>query len=107
MGKKNRGSLTEKNGSSNFKKRLLDILELPEEVVLSTPKIDILGSECIYIENYNSIKEFKNDLIRVNTSLGEIKISGERLMLKKITDEMLVIDGEVEIVGFPKTGVRR
>lgn len=103
------GGKKHKNKKSNkdepkvkFKEKVTEILELPKEIVLNIPRITMVGSGNLLIENYKGIIEYDNDRIRVNTGSGIIKITGERLVIKEITSEDLMIDGEVGTLEFLK-----
>lgn len=86
----------------NIKQKVTEILELPKEIVLNVPRITILGNSNLLIENYKGIIEYDNDKIRVNTGAGTIRITGERLTIKEITSEDLMIDGEIATMEFLK-----
>ena len=79
----------------NIKKRLIDILELPKEVVLNLPLISITGREEMSIENYKGIIEYTEEKIRINTSAGVLKIEGKAMVLQQITSENIVIKGNI------------
>lgn len=85
-----------------IKEKVADVLELPREVVLNVPKLTMVGSRNLMIENYKGIIEYDNTLIRVNTGTGMIRITGERLFLKEITSEDIMVDGEIKSLEFIK-----
>lgn len=85
-----------------FREKVTEILELPKEIVLNIPRITMVGNGNLLIQNYKGIIEYDNDRIRVNTGSGIIKITGERLTIKEITSEDLMIDGEVGSLEFLK-----
>ena len=85
-----------------FKEKLTEILELPKEVVLNVPRMTMVGSGNLLIENYKGIIEYDDKRIRVNTGIGIIKILGARLVIKEITSEDIMIDGEIQSMEFLK-----
>ena len=51
---------------------------MPKDVVLGVPVLSMLGREELYIENYRGILEYTEELIRVQTKKGQIKVTGCR-----------------------------
>ncbi|MDX5713045.1 YabP/YqfC family sporulation protein [Clostridioides difficile] len=52
------------------------------------------------MENYLSILEYEVDLIRIKTKVKTIKISGDKLSLKYITDSEIGIKGIIYNVEY-------
>ncbi len=71
-------------------------MEIPQEVVLDVPLISMIGKTEVSIENYKNILEFNNDLIRINTSDGVVKIFGKKLVIKHITRDIVNVKGVIE-----------
>lgn len=82
----------------NFKLNLSDALELPLDVALDMPKITIIGDLKVDIQNHKGIIEYTSNLIRINSKIGIIKISGESLEIKNILSEEININGKVKNV---------
>lgn len=76
--------------------KLERILEMPIEVTTSNPKITILGFSELMVENYKGIIEYEDYLIKINTFIGIIKVEGTKLDLNQITENDVVINGEIE-----------
>lgn len=83
-----------------MKEKMTEILELPKEVVLNMPKLTMLGNGNLIIENYKGVVEYDDNCVRVNTTSGIIKISGEKLVIKEITSEDIMVDGWVSSMEF-------
>ena len=84
----------------NLKYKISSILELPKEIVLDLPSITIIGRQEITIQNYKSIIEYSDEVIRINTSSGIFKIIGKNMILKLITDETISIKGFIHKTEF-------
>ncbi|MGO1469081.1 MAG: sporulation protein YqfC [Tissierella sp.] len=83
----------------NIKKAKLNItnaLELPLDVALDLPKVTVIGNIKVEITNHKGIIEYKNEIIRVNTNIGILKITGDSLEIKNIFIEEINIDGNIE-----------
>lgn len=83
-----------------IKEKVADMLELPKEVVLNIPKFIMLGMGNLIIENYKGIVEYDDNRIRINTGSGMVKISGERLFIREITSEDIMVEGEIKSLEF-------
>ncbi|HHV29684.1 sporulation protein YqfC [Acetivibrio mesophilus] len=86
----------------NLKEKMAELLELPKEIVLDLPKITMFGNKNLIVENYKGIIEYDNNRIRVNTGKGIIRVAGDSLVIKEITSEDLMIDGEILSLEFLK-----
>ena len=52
------------------------------------------------IENYKGILEYENFFVRLNTTIGVLNINGFNLSLNEMTDEDLIITGNIESIDF-------
>jgi sporulation protein YqfC len=86
----------------NIKEKFTEMLELPKEIVLDMPKLTMLGNGDLVVENYKGIIEYEENIIRINTTSGIIKITGSKLYIKEITSENIVIYGCISILEFLK-----
>src|SRR5690242_1906649 len=93
--RKNRKKEKEIQPKVGLKEKFSEMLELPKEIVLNTPKITLVGNGDMMLENYKSIIEYDAARIRVNTGIGVIRITGSRLLIKEITSEDIIICGEI------------
>ncbi|WP_088188538.1 YabP/YqfC family sporulation protein [Desulfosporosinus sp. FKA] len=77
-----------------------DILDFPPDVAGEGPKITITGRQQILIENYQSIINFSEEEIRLETADGEVFLRGKGFVLKTILATELRIDGELNALSF-------
>lgn len=84
----------------NIKDKITDMLDLPKEIVLDLPLISMIGKEEVTIENYKGLIEYSEGRIRVNTSIGVLKIEGKNLFFKQITTEYVFIIGTIISVEY-------
>lgn len=80
--------------------RINRALEIPEEVISTTPKITNLGFSKLRIENYKNILEYQDIFIRINTSIGIINISGLNLKMEEMTTDDIIIEGKIDSIEF-------
>ena len=79
----------------NIKRKLGHIFELPTEIITNLPLISVIGSEEFTIENYKGIVEYSEEIVRISTLSGIIKIEGKKLELMEITKEILSVKGTI------------
>lgn len=87
-----------KKGIDDFKMSLTDALELPLDVALDLPKIILVGNVKINISNHKGIIEYTNELIRINSKIGMIKITGKTLEIKNVLMEEITVNGFIDKV---------
>lgn len=76
-------------------KKLTSILDMPKEVTLNYPKVTVLGEESVCVENHKGLIELSQTVIRLNTSMYLLKITGENLDIKSITGDDIEITGKI------------
>ena len=85
-----------KNKMDNFKYNVSEALELPKDVVLDLPKIIMTGNIGLTISNHKGIIEYTQEILRINSSIGIIKIWGADMELKTILSEEIIVAGTIE-----------
>ncbi len=85
---------------ATLKEKVAEIFELPKEIVLNMPKLVMLGNNSLIIENYKGIIEYGDCRIRVNTCTGMIRITGDKLVIKEITSEDILVSGKISSLEF-------
>ena len=73
---------------------------MPKDVVFGVPVITILGHNEVCIENYRGIIEYTEQLVRVQTKSGQIRLTGKRLKIEYYTNDEMKITGYVESLEF-------
>lgn len=86
--------------NKDWKNKLADASGLPKDVVLKAPIVTITGQMEIQIENYRGILEYTDQLVRVQTKTGRIKIIGERLHIPYYTNDEMKITGHIISVEY-------
>ena len=84
------------------KAELSEWFELPEEIMLDLPRIEILGNDRIHIENHRGIIEYTQTCVRVNTNAGVIRITGGALNVRNIGSEEIIVLGSIEAIEYQK-----
>ena len=80
--------------------RVNSLLEMPQEIATTVPKITVIGFEKMLIENYKGILEYQDFYIRISTYIGILNINGYELNLQEMTTDDLIIQGKIENIDF-------
>lgn len=75
------------------KAKIVDILNLPKDVMLDIPIMYIEGKDSLHIENYKGIIEYNDNTIRIKTKVGIIKLIGTALYIELIESDEIIIKG--------------
>ena len=69
------------------------MIDISSDLQVTQPTVTIVGNKFVSIENYLSIVAYDTNLIKIKTKVKTIKISGDKLLLKYITDGEIGIKG--------------
>jgi len=83
-----------------LRKNVTEALELPKEIMLNLPLISFVGREEVTIENYKGILEYGEELVRIGTAAGVLRLTGKGLCLKQLSAECMVVTGRIESLHF-------
>jgi sporulation protein YqfC len=86
-------------------KALVELLELPRDIVFDLPRIMLSGNGQLIMENHKGIIEYGPGKIRINTRLGEVVVHGSGLTIVTILPEEITISGRISAVSFGDWGV--
>ena len=75
--------------------RVADMLDLPLDVITDIPHIEIMGRSEILVENIRGILDYNESCIKINTTIGIVKIDGDELLIEAISDESVSIKGTI------------
>lgn len=106
---KNRKNKSKIFNKINFEKKLTDVkinffkkLNLPDEITYSLTKITMLENNEIYIEGKNKIVDYYSNYIKVQLDNLFILIMGKNLEIGDISDEDVLISGEISSIEYMK-----
>lgn len=93
-------SVSKKKNKKRISNRFNSLLEIPQEISTTIPKITIIGFKEMLIENYKGILEYQDFYIRLSTYEGILNINGYELNLQEMTTDDLVVTGKIESIDF-------
>lgn len=76
------------------------MIEISSDLQVTQPTITVVGNTFVSIENYLSIITYDTNLIKIKTKIKTIKVSGDKLLLKYITDGEIGIKGLIYSVEY-------
>ncbi|NLW16217.1 MAG: sporulation protein YqfC [Firmicutes bacterium] len=79
---------------------MTDILELPKDLVLDLPRVTLIGNVQLTLENHRGVILYTDTHIRVAVARGEIVITGQKLTLRSILPDEIIIDGSITNVAY-------
>ncbi len=80
--------------------KLARLFEIPGDVYGNRPKVTAIGRGEVLIENFRGIMDFQSGMIRINTNNGVIKVTGEALNIREITNEEIIIGGKISNIDY-------
>ena len=89
---------------NHFKTRISDVVNIPKDVILGVPLIRMTGQEEFYIENYRGILEYTDTMIRIQTKIGQIHLSGKKLEILYYTNDEMKVVGIVDKLEYHQGG---
>lgn len=89
---------------TRLRAKVADYFELPSEIILDLPRLVLTGNQRLLIENHRGIKEYAKEVIRLNTPVGKLKISGQDLEIMAIDQEQVNIKGRIDQVEWEERG---
>ena len=86
-----------KEEKKKIKQKIQAAMEIPKELLKNYSRVTIIGGEDVWIENYKSILEYSEDLIRLSNN---ICIYGQDLSVEEINSEDIFIIGKIRNIEF-------
>ncbi|MCI8310019.1 MAG: sporulation protein YqfC [Clostridia bacterium] len=85
-----------------FKRKAMELLEMPREIVSEVPKITVTGFDEVIIENFKGILEYEEFFVRISTYIGNVSINGFNMKLTQMNEEDILVKGKIENISFEK-----
>ncbi len=70
-------------------------LDLPEDVVAGTPKVELTGFSRLSVEQHQGVQEYTSEAVTVSLPMGRMRITGNRLSITLMNRAFLVVTGEL------------
>jgi sporulation protein YqfC len=76
------------------------VMDLPADVTMEMPRVTMIGQIHMYIENHRGVLQFTDKELRLLLTKGQLLIRGEKLVIRAILPEEVLIEGKVIAVQF-------
>ena len=76
------------------------VVDLPKDLVLTLPRITLVGDLQLVIENHRGIEDFDGSHVRIALERGTLVIKGDNLTLRSIHTDEIVVDGSIKALLF-------
>ncbi len=86
--------------ADGMRRLMTDVLELPKDLVLDLPRVTLIGNVQITLENHRGVILYTDSNVRVAVARGEIVIAGEKLVLRSILHDEIIVDGTINSVSY-------
>ncbi len=83
-----------------LKNRMAEAYGMPKDVVLGVPVLTVTGRMEFILANYRGILEYTDVLIRIQTKIGQIKVSGIRLQVEYYTNDEMKVTGKITSIEY-------
>lgn len=73
---------------------------VPKDVAMGLPILTITGAEELCIENYRGLTEYTDQMIRLQSRCGQIRITGKKLEVTCYTNDEMKIRGHIRTIEY-------
>ncbi|HBQ96848.1 MAG: sporulation protein YqfC [Firmicutes bacterium] len=80
--------------------RVAQWLEIPPEVLVNVPRIEVVGHLQFRVENHRGLEKYGPDLIVLRLFEGYLVVRGEKLVIGWIDAGEILVTGEVRSLMF-------
>ncbi len=77
---------------------------LPKDVICDLPRVSLSGDKEIFIENHKGILEYTSKSVRIKMHDGLMNIKGEKLRIREMQTDRLLLTGDFLGVEYEKIG---
>lgn len=83
-----------------WKEKAANMSGVPKDVALGLPILTITGHTELCVENYRGITEYTDQVIRLTSRCGQIKITGWHLEIVCYTSDEMKIRGQIGTITY-------
>lgn len=80
--------------------KIISMCNIPKEAALGYPVITISGKSEVIVESYQGIIEYNDEVIRLRTKSGQVKVCGEKLNITYYTNDEMKILGKIDSLEY-------
>ena len=84
----------------NQEHKIIERLELPQDISLGVPLLSLQGNSELMIENHRGLLQYDSNEIQVRTKTFTIQVTGRKLTIQEYRKDVLIIRGKIERMQF-------
>lgn len=86
--------------NQEWKEKAAKMSGVPKDVAMGLPILTITGAEELCVENYRGMTEYTDQLIRLQSRCGQIRITGKKLEVTYYTNDEMKIQGHIRTIEY-------
>lgn len=90
--------------SRKLRKWTSEALDLPQDILLDMPRVTLIGSRQLHIENHRGVLSFTPEELLLALSRGQLRVGGSGLVIRSIMSEEISVEGEIASIHMERTG---
>lgn len=75
-------------------------LDVPNEQIQRMPRLTWVGQTQLYIEHYDQMVIFSEQLLKLKTAFGDLSISGLQLRISGLHEDEILVEGKILSVSY-------
>ena len=83
-----------------WKEKAAEMSGVPKDVAMGLPILTITGTNDLCVENYRGMTEYTDQIIRLKSKSGQIKITGKKLEVIYYTNDEMKIHGHIRTIEY-------
>ena len=83
-----------------WKEKAAEMSGVPKDVAMGLPILTITGTNDLCVENYRGMTEYTDQIIRLQSKSGQIKITGKTLEVIYYTNDEMKIHGHIRTIEY-------
>lgn len=84
----------------SYLEAISEAISLPQEILSGAPVLNIHGRNSLLLENYKKVLEYSDTVVKIQTKLYYVNISGNDLKIQYYTRNEMRIDGVFRCIEF-------
>ncbi len=85
---------------TTLKMQLSEAINIPKDVAFGLPIMRMIGREEFCMENYRGILEYTENMIRVQTKIGQVILKGKHLEITTYSCDEMKVTGLIHSVEY-------
>lgn len=83
-----------------WKEKAAEMSGVLKDVAMGLPILTITGTNDLCVENYRGMTEYTDQIIRLQSKSGQIKITGKKLEVIYYTNDEMKIHGHIRTIEY-------